>query len=128
MTGSILWNGIAGLSAAALIFLLSYGNNPLSTAVMRALYSFFIVFAVVFAVRWLLGQAASAETDEARKHEDSFDKNGSGEEDKGRSIDFTTPDNDLPADFSPLHPPKLKTVNPLGPQELAKAVRHMSEK
>lgn len=128
MIGSILWNAVAGLAGAALIFLLSYGHNPLSTAGTRALYSFLTVFAMTFAVRWLL--AAAMKSGESPHQTSPLPQEASeaSNEDKGQSIDFTTPEDDDTDDFSPLNPPKLKTVKGLeDPEELAKAIRHMSE-
>ncbi|WP_199618002.1 hypothetical protein [Paenibacillus alkalitolerans] len=128
MIGTILWNIIAGLSGAALIFLLSFSGNPLSTAGFRAMYSFFILFAVTFAVRWLLYLAANGE----RKASGSEAQASAGERHEdtaaGGTIDLSTPDDDLQASFSALDPPKLASVNKLDPEHLAKAVRHMSEK
>ncbi|WP_274361458.1 hypothetical protein [Paenibacillus thermotolerans] len=126
MIGSILWNAAAAVAGAALIFLLSYGHNPPATSGMRALYSFVIVFAVTFAVRWLLALALTGGAGPNATSPSPPETDGAAEDDKGQSIDFTTPDDDK--DFSPLNPPKLKTVRGLeDPEELAKAIRHMSE-
>lgn len=128
MIGSILWNAVAGLAGAALIFLLSYGHNPLATSGVRALYSFLTLFAVTFAVRWLLATALKNGDGPPEAAPPSPEAAEASEDEKGQSIDFTTPDDDYVDDFSPLNPPKLKTVKgPQNPEELAKAIRHMSE-
>jgi hypothetical protein len=128
MIGSIWWNFIAGLSGALLVFLVSFGNNPLRTAGTRAMYSFIILFAVAFAVRWLLSAAADGGKSGNGPEAQSSGQEAQAESDKGRSIDFSiSAEDDAAAAFTPLSPPKLASVKALDPERLANAARHMSE-
>ncbi|HZG58317.1 hypothetical protein [Paenibacillus sp.] len=129
MIGSWRWNAIAGVSFAALIFLLSFRNNPIETAGVRTGIAFAVAVAVAFAVRWMLGQALQG----AASGDPGAEADGgeAAESDKGRSIDAVTPDieDDIALDFVPLSPPKLAKTDPaLDPELLAQALRHMSEK
>jgi len=132
MIGSWRWNAIAAAAFAALIFLLSVGNNPLATAGIRTGIAFAVTFAVAYAVRWLLGQALAGGVAAKASPSDAADAAG-----KGRTIDMITPedgaeradeDDDAALSFTPLSPPKLaKTDLPIDPELLAKALRHMSD-
>jgi len=128
MIGSWRWNLIAGGALAGLIFLLSFGDNPIGTAAYRSGVSFVVGFAMMFAIRWLLGQALAPAGDSAEGGSKA------DEADKGRTIDLTTPESSDDADaddgvaFAPLSPPRLKkTEAALDPEQLAQALRHMSE-
>lgn len=131
MIGSWRWNAIAGASAFALIFLLSYGNNPLPTTTYRAGVSLAVVFAVTYAVRWLLGQAVKGTAAEDPQEDGATDEEA--EAGKGQSVDLMTPDDadfagKSSQQFTPLVPPRLSTKGQqLDPEQLARAVRHMSE-
>jgi hypothetical protein len=134
MIGTWRSNAIVAGSIGPLIFLLSISSNPLSTALYRAGSSFVISFAVMFAVRWLIGQALTSGAPHDTMAEEQADRGhtqAASEEGKGQSIDLTTPDGaweDQPI-FAPLSPPRLKkTEDPLDPEQLAKAIRHMSQK
>jgi hypothetical protein len=131
MIGSIIWNLATGMSGAALIFIVSYGHNPLQTAGMRSLYSFIILFLVTFAVRWLLGLAAEGQAG-ARTAADtprgaSDISEGGGESGTGQTVDLVTPPDDNDLLFTPLAPPKLASVKTTDAEQIAKTLRHMSE-
>ncbi|MCI3919000.1 hypothetical protein MO973_01995 [Paenibacillus sp. TRM 82003] len=126
MTGSWRWNLVAAVALAAVIFLLSYAHNPIATASMRSGIAFAAGFAVTFAVRWMLGQAAMPSVPVPERLSDE-------EGDKGRSVDLTTPEDDesdVALDFAPLAPPKLARTpgEAEDPRMIAEALRHMSEK
>lgn len=136
MMGTWRWNAVVSVAAAALIFLLSFRNNPMNTTLYRTLIAFVVLFAVTFAVRWMLGQAMKPgeRQEEARQAQE--------EAGKGRTVDLVTPAEDAsaPADapeqvpdanaqFSPLAPPKLvRTDDAADAQRTAEAIRQLSEK
>lgn len=145
MTGSMRWNIYIGATGAIITFLASFSSNILTTSLLRSLYSFVLLFIVMFAFRWVLGLLL--EWNFSLKTEPGNDSSG-----KGQTIDLITPDDDSTAgqgsgvegvstdssstsdedegsgQFSPLDPPKLATREKAPAEELAKAVRHLSEK
>jgi hypothetical protein len=143
MIGTIRINWIVALLAGIFTFLLSIGNNLFLTTCLRSLYSFVIVFVIAFGFRFLLGAFAGTDFF-APLHTEQSD---SSESHLGSNLDLATPDDEeatrqilknhidspgqlLDADdlpFSPLNPPKLITKNNLDPEQLAGALRRMSE-
>ncbi|MGN7383505.1 MULTISPECIES: hypothetical protein [unclassified Paenibacillus] len=139
MIGTIRWNAIIGGLGAAATFISSFSNNILTTTLLRTLYSFVILFALVFVFRWVLGTVMGG-TNPERDSADSQPEDSV----RGQRIDFTTPDepsglsgepvpsaqDDREQDetgFSPLNPPKLATRNKVDSEEMVKALRHLSE-
>lgn len=129
---------IGGLGAVA-TFLASFSNNILTTTLLRSLYSFVILFALVFVFRWILGillAEPSSETGQPSTPEEPA---------RGQTIDLTTPDEPIAKSgdsspsgrqsteqeeddgFAPLNPPKLATKDQVNSEELVKALRHLSE-
>jgi len=141
MIGTIRWNFIIGAVSFVLTFCISIFNNIWLTTLLNSLYSFIILFIVVFFCRWVLGTIAGInhfEVSESLSHESEE------EEHKGTALDISTPDeeadlhemlkgslhSDRPdgaAVFTPLNPPKLSSKSNLDAGELAQAVRHMTE-
>lgn len=133
MKGNLLFNLVFGAVGFVLTLLISLGNNLFMTSLIRGLISFVIWFLLAFLLRWVWGVVSVPEAE----HEAA-----AAEQERGTRFDMTTPDesdelNDLltprPASdqedgkgFTPLNPPKL--VSAKDPEELAKAVRHLSEK
>ncbi|MCS7461871.1 hypothetical protein N0M98_17175 [Paenibacillus doosanensis] len=141
MIGTIRWNFIIGLISLVITFGCSIVHNIWLTSFIRSVYSFIIVFAIVFLFRWVLGtvagfnQLASAESA----------PHASEEEGKGTALDLTTPDEEASlhqmlkgspesnasagdSSFEPLNPPKLSSrMNNAEPGEMAQAVRRMTE-
>ncbi|TXK81951.1 hypothetical protein [Paenibacillus sp. N3.4] len=142
MIGTIRINVIVAALAGLLTFGLSIGNNLFLSTCLKSIYSFAIMFILTFGFRWVLGVMLGAER--AAGHS-SFD-NPIADAAVGQSLDLVTPDEDaetrellkgnlstsasLPstnAQFSPLNPPKLVTKSNLDPEQLAGALRRMSE-
>jgi hypothetical protein len=132
-----LWSGAVGF---VLTFLLSLNSNLLTTSLIRGLIASAVWFLLAFAVRFVLGFLTQPEHPaSAYSQANSGAVPGDG---LGSHLDLTTPDesqdlNDLlkpqpdsdpskAADFKPLNPPKLVTSKE--PEELAKAVRHLTDK
>ncbi|MFB6363989.1 hypothetical protein ACFCP7_07985 [Paenibacillus elgii] len=137
MIGSIRWNFIVGAAAFVITFALSITDNIWLTTLIRSFYSFVLMFVIVFLFRWLLGTVAGLAGAPIPEHSEEED------ELKGKAVDVVTPDQDaelhqmlkpspgpmdaVETDFSPLNPPKLSTKIQGSPDELAQAVRRMSE-
>jgi hypothetical protein len=133
-----IWKWIAGFGAggAVLIFLLSAWRNPIGTTLLRSVYAFVAFAALAGALRLLLGRYLVPQTGQPAPEEP---------EERGRHLDLTTPDEeealnqlireqwtggsprDQAAEFKPLNPKRLVTLDHVTPEELASAVRRMSE-
>jgi hypothetical protein len=125
MIGSIRWNITLGIFGFFLTFLLSISNNIFSTSFLHSLYSGIILFLVAFIFRWFFGTLFMEASDE--KH-------------IGNHLDLITPDEsdeihqlirdsdvEEQFEFTPLNPPKLVSKGNMDPEEMVKAIRHMSE-
>ncbi|MFF2888099.1 hypothetical protein [Paenibacillus sp. NPDC057967] len=146
MQGTWRWNVVFGITGIVLTVLFSIGNNPLSVIMLRSLYAFIAFFALAYPARFLMAFILkppamigdSQDTDEA----------------KGSSLDMTTPDEDedlnellkaqmqgaTPAEeqgqgagndeaapgFRPLTPPQFVSTTNKQPEDLAKALRHLT--
>lgn len=129
MIGTWRWNLAVASAAGLLTLVLSWPKNPVATSVTRALLAFAILFAAVYAVRWLWGFAFRP-----GRAEDGASA--------GLAVDLATPADDetllremmnLPPgesggdDFVPLQPEKLVSRDKLPPDVLARAVSQMSK-
>jgi hypothetical protein len=141
MIGTIRINLIVALLAGIFTFTLSIGNNLFLSSCIKAGYSFLILFIVTFGFRWVLGLLIGP----VSSLEDSSLEDSSSA--VGQNLDLSTPDEDEETrqlmksnhtnqtkdahsndmEFSPLNPPKLVTKNNLDPEQLAGALRRMSE-
>jgi hypothetical protein len=141
MTGNVRWNLYGGAAAFVLTFLASITRNVLVTTLLRSFYSFLLVFAILFLFRFILhlilnGNSAAADMAAGGEEPDVSDT--------GRNVDLATPNDDslhdllranlnaeeAPDDgavFTQLKPPKLISQSELKPEELANALRRMSE-
>jgi hypothetical protein len=138
MFGTIRLNLVVAGVAFAITFLLSVGNNLFVTTVIHSLYSFIILFVLTFGFRWILGTIGGFSIN----LQDDIGQQSQAEG-VGQQLDLVTPDEDDAARqqskdspkvsahadslFSPLNPPKLATKNNLDPEQLAGALRRMSE-
>ncbi|MGG1616887.1 hypothetical protein ACIFQM_15885 [Paenibacillus sp. NRS-1782] len=128
-----LWSGVVGF---ILTFVLSTGSNLLTTSLIRGLVAFVFWFLLAFVLRWTLGVVARPDLGNAQS------RASSQVDGVGGKLDLTTPDEDenlnellkpkpeqtdgKNTDFAPLNPPKL--VSNKDSEELAKAVRHLTDK
>ncbi|WP_138226104.1 hypothetical protein [Paenibacillus algicola] len=128
---------LAGAAGFIFTFIVSSGNNLWSTAITRACLAF-VVWALLAAVLGGVWSAVFRPGQEA----DAQDEERSAEPLKGAKLDLSTIEQDdqellnlmkneqepqrQENGFTPLSPPKLVTTK--NPEELAKAVRHLSEK
>jgi hypothetical protein len=129
MIGTILWNIVLGVFGFILSFIISISNNIFTTALKNGIYSGIILFLVAFLFRWIFGTLLLITPVESHI---------------GNKLDLITPDesdeihqllrNDKEkeketesSDFMPLNPPKLVSKRVSDPEEMVKALRHMSE-
>ncbi|OUM96957.1 MAG: hypothetical protein A9Z00_05150 [Thermobacillus sp. ZCTH02-B1] len=138
MLGSIRWNLVLGLTGMLLTFFFSLGNNGFVVSCIRAVYA----FAAFFAAGWLLRGAlqlivASNEAERVLMAAEEARETGA-------HVDLRTPDDaaelgemlkaqrdngrpsDPAAEFRPLEPKRLFSIEGKNPEELADAVRHLA--
>ncbi|RIX51802.1 hypothetical protein D3P08_15415 [Paenibacillus nanensis] len=145
MLGTWRWNVAFGILGLALTALFSFGNNPLSVVMLRGFYAFASFFILAYAARAVLAMILRPPAIPLPPGAEE------GETEKGSQLDVTTPDeagelNDLlkaqlqggnesnPADgqkeaaaeFKPLSPPQFVSSTNKQPEELAKAIRHLT--
>lgn len=140
MSGKMGYYLLFGFIGFLITYAVSAGNNLFMTSFIRGLIAFAVWFLLAFAANWVITFLKEQEPrPDVRDLTDALK-----EQDKGTSLDLTTPDqseelNDLlkqtPKDqsqtqeFTPLNPPKLvKTLDDKDPEELAKVVRHLTDK
>jgi hypothetical protein len=147
MIGNMKWNLGFSLVGMLLTFLFSWLHNPFLTALTRSLYCFALLFVFVFVVRFFLGTIANIEWEKAADKEEvgtHIDLTTPDETEeiqealKQAASDTTITDtaerkNDeqgvpKPEEkpFSPLNPPRLKSIDK-STDQLVRAVRQMSE-
>ncbi|RTE01801.1 hypothetical protein [Paenibacillus whitsoniae] len=142
MIGTMRINVIVASLAGLFTFALSIGNNLLLSTLLKSVYAFLILFVLTFGFRWVLGLVAGAGEASAKTSADPMQENGQ----LGQNLDMVTPNEDgetlelmksnlsnqnadslSDMQFSPLNPPKLVTKKELDPEQLAGALRRMSE-
>jgi flagellar biosynthesis/type III secretory pathway M-ring protein FliF/YscJ len=143
MVGNWRWNVGLGIIGAVLTLLFSIGKNPLSVMLMRSMYAFIAFVAIAFVMRialaFILTPPVMHQEETAQAQEDG----------KGTQLDLQTPDesedlnqllrsqldsnhtqeaeqSEQSKQFKPLTPPKLVSTQSKEPEELAKAIRHMT--
>lgn len=130
MIGTWKWNAYVAVVAMVVTLITSLSNNEWTTSLLRSLYSFVILFAAVYAVRFVLGTAAGMK---------NFKETAPL---VGQTVNLVTPaDPAMPGppgeqqseqsegeQFTPLAPKKLVSKENIDPQVLADSLRHMSEK
>lgn len=133
MIGTMRWNLTIGLAGTIFTFLFSVGNNPLDTTLLRSFYTFLILFAIGFAIRFLLGAVGVNSLQARHVAEEQY---------IGSKFDMTTPEesdslqhaikenlhtNNEKEQFAPLQPPRLVTKKEMPAEEMAQAIRQLSE-
>ncbi|OUS71575.1 hypothetical protein B1748_26415 [Paenibacillus sp. MY03] len=152
MLGSWRWNVGFGIAGVGLTVIFSLGNNPMSVILMRSLYAFVAFFVVAFAARFVLGVIlqppaipmgpSEEEADDPRGAEmdlrtpdESDDLNqllkaqlqqGASSSPQPATQPVKEGANEGASSFKPLSPPQLVSTAGKQPEELAKAVRHLT--
>lgn len=140
MIGKLRFNLLIGGLGFVITFLTSSINNLLMTSLIRALGAFVLWFVLAIFFKWVLSIITS-QPDDGPWGESEAESELAGDQ-RGTRFDLTLPDdteelNDLlkpnpessdkgDLGFTPLNPPKL--VSAQDPEQLAKAVRHLTEK
>jgi len=139
MLGTWRWNVGFGIFGLLLTVLFSLGRNPWSVTLFRGMYAFIAFFILAYLVRTILAFVLKppALVGEGAKQDES----------RGGQLDLLTPDesedlNDLLKSqlkagsaaasdkqgdgFQPLKPPQFVSAQNSEPEELAKAIRHLT--
>lgn len=140
MIGTIRWNFFIGLLSLVITFASSISTNIWMTSLLRSIYSFLIVFILVFLFRWILGTIGGLNQLHTEPGNAPLEN-----ESKGTAFDAQTPDDEasihqmlkdtidpkapaMDSGFAPLNPPKLSSkTSSMEPGEMAQAVRRMTE-
>ncbi len=152
MIGNIkinVWSGVLGF---LITFLFSLGNNLWTTSLVRGCLGFILWFALAFLLRFILGVLATPGSSAGKPPasgvtqavNEAEGQPVTDETERGNLLDITTPDQDHELNdlltpkpshsggdngFAPLNPPKLVSTNKeQDPEELAKALRHLTQK
>lgn len=140
MIGSWRWNAAAGAGGALITLLISLGSNPFLTSIIRGIYAFAAFFLIVYVIRWLIPHFLLP------KAAPSADL----EEEAGAMLDLVTPaeeqtltelmkenwsggkgkpagQDSMKAEFQPLQPKKLVTLDQTEPEEVVQAIRRLTD-
>ncbi|WP_141500756.1 hypothetical protein [Paenibacillus luteus] len=145
MLGTWRWNVVFGILGTVLTVAFSIGNNPITVMLLRSMYAFIAFFVLAYGVRGLLAYILVPPSLVGELPEEM------DEEGKGAQFDLKTPDeaqelNNLlksqmqegtstssaaslsneEKDFRPLTPPQLLSTKNTEPEELVKAIRHLT--
>ncbi|BFH63842.1 MULTISPECIES: hypothetical protein [Paenibacillus] len=135
MRGNLLFNLVFGIIGFIFTLLFSLTNNLFMTSVIRGLISFAAWFLLAFLLRWAWASistpaagAALEGGEEAGETGTRFDVTTPDESDELNELLKQKPEQSSGSEdaFTPLNPPKLVTKK--DPEELAQAVRHLTEK
>lgn len=152
MLGTWRWNAGFGIAGIGLTVIFSLGNNPMTVILTRSIYAFIAFFIMAYAARLVLGiilkppgiapQVPEVEAADTRGSEmdlqtpdESAELNQLLKDQLGQStasVPQATPGSAAAGNaggansFKPLSPPQLVSTNGKQPDELAKAVRHLT--
>lgn len=143
MLGTWRWNVVFGFIGTVLTVAFSIGNNPVSVTLLRSMYAFIAFFVLAFVMRAVLTYILQPPSIAGEQPEQ--------DEGIGSQLDMLTPDesDDLnqmlksqlhdgtattaneaqanaAAAFRPLNPPQLLSSKNTQPEELVKAIRHLT--
>ncbi|RCW50143.1 hypothetical protein [Paenibacillus prosopidis] len=143
MLGTWRWNVVFGFIGTVLTVAFSIGNNPISVMLLRSMYAFIAFFVLAFVMRAVLTYILQPPSIVGEQPE--------LDEGIGTQLDMLTPDetDDLnqmlksqlqdgkttpvnegqanaAAAFRPLNPPQLLSSKNTQPEELVKAIRHLT--
>ncbi|WP_138751565.1 hypothetical protein [Paenibacillus sinopodophylli] len=143
MLGTWRWNVVFGILGTVLTAAFSIGNNPIVVMLLRSMYAFIAFFVLAYGVRAVLAYilqppALVGDTSEdedgkgtqfdLRTPDESADLNDllKSQQQDGGTLPTTDSSNQPAADFKPLTPPQLRSTKNTQPEELVKAIRHLT--
>ncbi len=146
MVGSWRWNAVFGLLGVILTIMFSFQSNLPEIVAIRSGYAFISFFVVAYGVRAIFTQIfkppalTTAEEQAEASHSGTVDLVTPDETDElnemlkpqspGSSESKTEETNHSAiserAEFKPLNPPQFATSKNSEPEELAKAIRHLT--
>ncbi|MBR2564714.1 MAG: hypothetical protein IKE29_08840 [Paenibacillus sp.] len=145
MIGNYRINLVAGIVGFVLTFFVAFSSNVLMTSLVRGFIGFAAWYVLAYGLRWGLGvllnprvengSVYDTNTGHLRGSQVDIKVDDDGQELKdllknGQSnveeAELTSSETKAPTGFAPLDPPKL--VRTKEPEELAQAVRHLTDK
>ncbi|MHA6484375.1 hypothetical protein ACX1C1_20990 [Paenibacillus sp. strain BS8-2] len=152
MLGTWRWNAGFGIAGVGLTVIFSLGNNPISVILMRCIYAFVSFFIIAFIARFVLAiilkppgiapEFSDSELADQRGVELDLKTPDESEAlnqllkeqlqphtipaQKPVPEPATSGDSNGSNSFKPLSPPQLVSTAGKQPEELAKAVRHLT--
>lgn len=154
MYGNWRINLISGLAGSILVFLVALSKNPIYISLFRALYGFITFFVIAYIMRFIL--ASFIFPKETTLSDVSEEKDETEEVTSGQNIDyiahnedenlqdllkqqlagqFSSTDREIVEDniseskepmFKPLKPTQLFSNKSVQPEEMSKAIRHLT--
>lgn len=143
MLGTWRWNVVFGIFGTVLTVAFSIGDNPVTVMLLRSMYAFIAFFVLAYGVRSILAYILQPPSLVGEQTE--------VDEGKGIQLDLQTPDESMDinqmlksqlqdggsapsadalsnetAGFRPLNPPQLLSTKNTQPEELVKAIRHLT--
>lgn len=118
MVGTWRWNMGIACGGATVIFLVSFGHNPLQTSFVRVGIAFFVLYAMTFGLRWLLMQGMHTTDKSPSQHTDDSPV-PQEEGGLGKRLDLVTPEEGEK---------KIPLFIPLFPSEQIKSTRSNDHK
>ncbi|MGI2293067.1 hypothetical protein [Paenibacillus sp. GXUN7292] len=150
MIGSWRWNVAFGLVGAVLTIIFSLSSNLIDVVLLRSLYAFISFFVVAYAVRLIFAQIVKPPSLTPSLHAKEEDKGAQLDlvtppqtDDLNDLLKSQLTDTDVQqtedeksikkeqeqqkqAEFKPLNPPQFVSSKNTEPEELAKAIRHLT--
>lgn len=149
MIGSWRWNVGFGLIGAILTVIFSVSNNMINVVLLRSLYAFLSFYVVAYAIRFVLAQiikppsltlagqitdekggqldlVTPPQTDDLNDLLKSQISEQSEQQDAEKAVKAEK-ELQKQAEFKPLDPPQFVSSKNTEPEELVKAIRHLTE-
>jgi hypothetical protein len=124
--GSLRWNINLGIFAMIVTGISSWGNNLLSTTVIRALIAFVVFFIVTYIFRMFISFLLDMDS-HSDPADQSIQENNTG---KGTKVDWVTPNDDSTLLNKSEHDDHEESneFQSMNPSDLAKALRTLADK
>lgn len=152
MYGNWRYNLVMGLTGFILVFFIALSSNPVLTALLRGVYSFIAFFIIAYVIRFIWGtfifpparlegeeqqdtDQISGQTIDFVAGQESENLNdlikqqltaNSGQSDADSNAEQKLDGKQEEANFKPLKPTQLFSNKSVQPEEISKAIRHLT--
>ena len=151
MYGNWRYNASIGLAGAILVFLIGLANNPILLSLLRSFYGFLAFFIVAYFIRFILGTFIFPKTAKPEAEKEAHDKtsgqnidyvaqrddenlNDLLKEQLNKNVSAVNKTNNEGETegkveeevFKPLKPTQLFSSKSVEPEEMSKAIRHLT--